>query len=192
MRYEIGMSGSGGQGTILLGTILAEAISLKEGLFVAYTESYDPAVRGSKAESNLVISDEEIDWPGPFKLDILLALSQEAYDRNIEKLKPGGLLILDPQFVEKVAWSKALRIPFTQIARSKFKDERVVNMLGAGVLTEFCSYFSREAVKSAICSHFTGKILEANLSAFQEGIDCASQSLKDGFENIESLEEMQI
>ena len=192
MRYEIGMSGTGGQGTILLGTILAESLSNKDGIFVAQTQAYDPAVRGSKAESFLVISDEEIDWHGPFRLNILLALSQNAYEHNIKRLIPEGILILDPQFVGKAAWDKVLSIPFTQKARNKFNDERTVNMICAGVLIELCNYLSGEAVKSAITSNFKGKALETNLAAFQEGIEVARQNMKEGFATIESSEEMQI
>ncbi len=192
MRYEIGMSGTGGQGTILLGTILAESLSNKDGIFVAQTKAYDPAVRGSKAESFLVISDEEIDWHGPFRLDILLALSQDAYEHNIKRLKPEGILIIDPQFVGKAAWGKVLSFPFTQIARNKFNDERTVNMICAGFLIEFCSYLSAESVKSAISSNFKGKVLETNLAAFKEGIESARQGLKEGFANIESSEDTQI
>jgi 2-oxoglutarate ferredoxin oxidoreductase subunit gamma len=192
MRYEIGMSGTGGQGTILLGAILAESLSEKEGIFVAQTKAYDPAVRGSKAESFLVISDEEIDWHGPFQLDILLALSQDAYENNIKRLKPEGILIIDPQYVGKAAGAKVLSFPFTQVARNKFNDERVVNMLCAGFLLEYCSYFSEEAVKSAMSANFKGKVLETNLAAFKEGIECGKQGLKEGFANIESSEDTQI
>jgi 2-oxoglutarate ferredoxin oxidoreductase subunit gamma len=190
VRYEIGMSGSGGQGTILLGAILAEAASLKETFFVAQTQSYDPAVRGGKAEANLIISDEEIDWPGVFGLDILLALSQDACTRNIGKLKPDGILVVDPDMVNNISWGKVLRIPFTQIARTKFKDERVVNMIGAGCLTKLIGFIPDAAVQSAISSNFKAKVLELNLNAFKEGIDCAEKALAKGFEQVKTSEDM--
>ena len=125
MRYEIGIVGSGGQGVVLMGTILAQAAASMEELFVAQTRSYDPAVRGGKAESNLVVSDEEIDFPGVLGFDLLLALSQDGYERNIERLKSEGLLVVDSDLVKRVIWGKILKIPFTKIAREKFNDERV-------------------------------------------------------------------
>jgi 2-oxoglutarate ferredoxin oxidoreductase subunit gamma len=189
MRYEIEMSGTGGQGTVLLGAILAEAVSNQEGLYVAQTQAYDPAVRGGKAESNLIISDTPIDWPGQLQADILLALSPEAYDRNISKLKDDGLLIVDQDLVKKAAWNKVLKIPFTHIARSKFNDERVVNTMGAGVLTGLCQYVPAEGVKKALAGNFKGKAFELNLAAFKEGSEWAARGLKDGFEKIEIVEE---
>ncbi len=184
MRYEIGIVGSGGQGIVLMGTILAEAVALREGIFVAQTESYDTAVRGGKAESNLVVSDEEIDYPGILGFDLLLLLAQQGYERNLEKLKEQGLLVVDSEFVREVIWSKILRIPFTEIAREKFNDIRVANMIALGALTELCKYIPSSAVEASISSSFKGDVLELNLSSFREGIEI-TKTRKSGFERVE-------
>jgi 2-oxoglutarate ferredoxin oxidoreductase subunit gamma len=189
MRFEIEMSGTGGQGTVLLGAILAEAASSIEGLFIAQTQAYDPAVRGGKAESNLIISDEEIDWPGQSSMDILLALSPEAYARNVAMLNEKGILIVDQDLVSGAAGEKTLKIPFTKIARNKFKDERVVNTIGAGVISGLCNMITPDAVRRAISKNFKGKAGELNLCAFSEGLDLVAAKLKNGFEHIEATEE---
>lgn len=173
MRYEIGIVGSGGQGIVLMGTILAEAAASREDLFVAQTRSYDPAVRGGRAESNLVISDEEIDYPGVLGFDLLLLLSPEGSEKNIEKLKREALLVVDSELVREVIWSKIFKIPFTKIAREKFKDEKVANMIALGALTELCEYIPPAAVKASIAANFKGEALNLNLSSFQEGMEMA-------------------
>ena len=173
MRYEIGIVGSGGQGIVLMGTILAQAAASREGLFVAQGRSYGPEVRGGKAESNLVVSDEEIDYPGVLGFDLLLALNQEECDRNIEKLKRKALLVVDSELVRKVIWGKILKIPFTKIAREKFNDERVANMIALGTLADLCQYIPSSGVKASISSNFKGDTLELNLASFQEGIEMA-------------------
>jgi 2-oxoglutarate ferredoxin oxidoreductase subunit gamma len=193
MRYEITLTGTGGQGIVLMGTILAEAVASNEGLFISQTQSYDPAVRGGKAEASLVISDEEIDWPGDYRLDILLALSQEGYERHIGNLIESGLLIIDPELVnpgdtmtdtggdsdfENPHNWKILEIPFRKLAQAKFKDERVINMVALGVLSKIAKYISQEAVRSAISAKFKGKLLELNLAAFDAG---TSYSLPGNF-----------
>ena len=192
VRYEIGLVGSGGQGIVLMGTILAQAAASAESLFVAQTRSYDPAVRGGKAESNLVLSEEEIDYPGVLSFDLLLALSQEGCERNIEKLKRKAPLVVDSVLVKKVVWGKILRIPFTKIAREKFNDERVVNMIALGALSELCEYISASAIGAAISSHFRGDALELNLSAFNEGIEYLTKTPNFSFERVEEEEYMDI
>lgn len=185
MRYEIKMSGTGGQGTVLLGALLAEAIASKPELFISQTQAYDPAVRGGKAESNLVISDEPIDWPGPYSSDILLALCQEAYDRSIGHVKKGGVVIIDSELVSNVQWDKVIPIPLTNIAKNKFQDERVINTLSAGVLAGVCEIIPKEEVKKALASSFKGKALELNISSFSEGLFIAAESLKLGLQQFE-------
>mgnify|MGYP001083487582 CR=1 FL=1 len=184
MRYEIGIAGSGGQGVVLMGTILAEAAASSEDLFVAQTRSYDPAVRGGKAESNLVICDEEIDYPGILAFDLLLLLSQQGCERNVEKLKKDALLVVDSDLVREVVWSRILRIPFTKMARERFNDERVANMIALGALTELCEYIPASAVKASVSANFKGDALELNLSSFRQGIETA-RIQKFGLERVE-------
>src|SRR4030042_4909584 len=94
-RYEIRLGGSGGQGIILMGIILAEAIGIYEGKSVAQTQSYGPEARGGSSKSEVVISDEEIDYPKAMKPDLLLAMNQKSCDDFYPDLKPDGMLIVD-------------------------------------------------------------------------------------------------
>ena len=77
VRKEICLSGSGGQGLILAGIILAEAAGIYDGLEVVQTQSYGPEARGGASRSEVIISEEEIDYPKVIKSDILLALTQK-------------------------------------------------------------------------------------------------------------------
>jgi 2-oxoglutarate ferredoxin oxidoreductase subunit gamma len=117
-RYEIRLSGSGGQGIILSGIILAEALGLYEGKFVAQTQSYGPEARGGASKAEVIASDEEIDYPKAIKLDLLLAMNQKSCDEYYRDLKEDGTLIVDSTFVNQVPTSKAIQIPFTKIART--------------------------------------------------------------------------
>ena len=101
-RYEIRLSGSGGQGLILMGIVLAEAIGIFEGKHVAQTQSYGPEARGGSSKSEVIVSDEEIDYPKAMKLDLLLAMNQKSCDEFYLDLKPGGLLIVDSTFVKQI------------------------------------------------------------------------------------------
>ena len=62
-RYEIRLAGEGGQGMLLAGAILAEAAAIYDGRNVIMTQAYAPQQRGGFTETELVLSDGEIDYP---------------------------------------------------------------------------------------------------------------------------------
>src|SRR5512136_221743 len=101
-RYEIRFSGAGGQGLILAGVIMAEAASIYQGIQATQSQSYGPEARGGASKSEVIISDGEIDYPKAECLDLQLALTQEAFDKYHEDLRPGGWLVIDSDAVAKV------------------------------------------------------------------------------------------
>jgi len=149
-RYEIRLSGSGGQGIILSGIILAEALGLYGGKSVAQTQSYGPEARGGASRAEVIVSDEEIDYPKAIKLDLLLAMNQKSCDEYYRDLKDDGVLIVDSTFVTQVPTSKAIQIPFTKIAREKFQKEIVANIISLGAITEFMDIISPKAMEAAV------------------------------------------
>jgi len=120
-RYEIRLSGSGGQGLILMGIILAEAIGIYDGKYVAQTQSYGPEARGGSSKSEVIVSDEEIDYPKAMSVDLLLAMNQKSCDEFYPDLKPEGLLIVDSTFVTQVPTPKAFQIPLRVLPEKSSK-----------------------------------------------------------------------
>jgi 2-oxoglutarate ferredoxin oxidoreductase subunit gamma len=114
-RYEIRLSGTGGQGLVLAGIILAEAAGIYGGKHVVQTVSYGPAARGGTSRADVVVSDREIDYPKAIALDLLLAMSQMACDESASDLKPTGVLVVDSHLVTEVNNVRVVKIPFTQI-----------------------------------------------------------------------------
>jgi 2-oxoglutarate ferredoxin oxidoreductase subunit gamma len=169
MRYEIRLAGSGGQGVILAGIILAEA-GVYEKLNVANSQNYGPETRGGTSNSDIIFSDSEIDYPKALKLDLLVALTQRACDDNIGMVKEDGLVLADPDTVIKILFSRVIKIPVSRKAQQKFNDPRVANMLTLGALSPFCPWVSTASIKKAIQKRLPPKILDTNLLAFEEGI----------------------
>jgi 2-oxoglutarate ferredoxin oxidoreductase subunit gamma len=89
-RYEIRLSGEGGQGLVLAGKILAEAAAIYDERNATQSQSYGPEARGGASKSEVIISDGEIDYPKAEKLDLQLALTQEALDKYWKDLRPGA------------------------------------------------------------------------------------------------------
>jgi 2-oxoglutarate ferredoxin oxidoreductase subunit gamma len=178
-RYEIRLSGSGGQGLILMGIILAEAVGIYDGRYVAQTQSYGPEARGGSSKSEVIVSDEEIDYPKAMKLDLLLAMNQRSCDDFYQDLKPEGLLIVDSTFVTQIPTSKAFQIPFTRIAREKFKKEVVANIIALGALTQLTPIVSPKAMESAVLARVPKGTEKLNRDALRAGIAAAKRAKKE-------------
>jgi 2-oxoglutarate ferredoxin oxidoreductase subunit gamma len=180
-RYEIRLSGSGGQGIILSGIILAEALGLYGGKFVAQTQSYGPEARGGASKAEVIVSDEEIDYPKAIKLDLLLAMNQKSCDQYYRDLKEDGILIVDSTFVNQVPTSKAIQIPFTKIAREKFQKEIVANIISLGAITEFMDIISPKAMEAAVLARVPKGTEKLNRDALKAGLMTA-RKLKESME----------
>ena len=178
-RYEIRLSGSGGQGIILMGIILAEAIGIYDGKCVAQTQAYGPEARGGSSKAEVVVSDEEIDYPKAMKPDLLLAMNQKSCDEFYPDLKPDGLLIVDSTFVRQIPTLKAFQVPFTRIAREKFKREMVANIVALGALTQLTPMVSAKAVEAAVLARVPKGTETLNRDALKAGMAAARRAKKD-------------
>jgi 2-oxoglutarate ferredoxin oxidoreductase subunit gamma len=94
-RKEFRLSGSGGQGLILAGKILAEAAAIYDGKNATQSQSYGPEARGGSSRSEIIVSDEEIDYPKAVNIDLLLAFTQEACDKYKKDVKDDGIVLVD-------------------------------------------------------------------------------------------------
>lgn len=177
-RYEIRLSGSGGQGLILMGIILAEAIGIYEGKHVAQTQSYGPEARGGSSKAEIVVSDEEIDYPKPVKLDLLLAMNQKSCNDFFGDLSSQGILIVDSTFVKQVPTSLAFEIPFTRIAREKFNREVVANIIALGAISQLTDIVSSRAIEQAVLARVPKGTELLNRAALKAGISAARKAKK--------------
>jgi len=169
MRYEMRLAGSGGQGLVLAGIVLAEA-GLMDGNYVVHSQNYGPEARGGNSVSEIIFSDEEIDYPRALGLDLLVALNQRSCSDNLPDMKAEGLVIVDSTPVKKVLWGKVLRVPLQREADHTFQDPRVVNMLALGVLTPFCPMVTEGSLVKALSSRMPSTSLDQSLKAYHAGV----------------------
>ena len=169
-RYEVRLSGSGGQGIILASVVMAEAVAVHEGLQVSQTQSYGPEARGGRCKAEVVISDQEIDYPKVIQLDLLLAMNQEACDAYFFDFKPNALLLADSTFVEQLPTSRAIAIPFTRIARDDIGKEMTANMVALGAIAAVCPLIKEKSMEKAILARSPGGTGDINRKAFKAGV----------------------
>jgi len=177
-RYEIRLAGSGGQGLILAGVILAEAAGIYDGKHVCQTQSYGPAARGGASKAEVVISDEEIDLTQAMRPDVLLAMNQKSLDIYLHDLKPEGLLIVDGTLVQEVPVTGAVAIPFTQIARQELGREVVANIVALGALAALTKAVSLKSLEAAVLGRVPPHTRELNQKALQAGVDAARRLMR--------------
>ena len=174
-RFEIRLSGSGGQGIILASIILAEAAGIHEGYHVSQTQSYGPEARGGKCKAEVVISSSQIDYPKAVQLDMMVAMNQTSCDAYCFDFKPNGLLIVDSGLVDQVPTSRVVELPFTAIAREKTGKEQGANVVALGALGVLCPFISEKSLEAALVERVPRNTRQMNKKALRAGIKAAKQ-----------------
>jgi 2-oxoglutarate ferredoxin oxidoreductase subunit gamma len=172
-RYEMRLSGSGGQGLILAGKILAEAVAIYDGKNAVQTQSYGPEARGGASKAEVVISDGEIDYPKATCLDLLLSLTQESCTKFHVDLKPGGILIVDSGAVHELPEGdfKVYSIPITELALKTIGKSVVTNIVALGIITVVSGMVAEDSMRKAILARVPRGTEELNMKAFEAGLE---------------------
>lgn len=171
-RQELRLTGAGGQGLILAGIILAEA-ALYDGKNVVQSQSYGPEARGGASRSEVIISQEEINYPKVDDCDIMLALTQDAADKYINSLKSNGILILDDSVnnVEDREDIKIYRVPILETASVELNKPMVANIIALGSINELTNLVTRESLEKAVLDRVPRGTEELNKKALGRGFE---------------------
>ena len=171
MRREIRLSGSGGQGLILAGIILAEGAILSD-LNSVQTQSYGPEARGGASKSEVIISDKDINFPKVREADILLCLTQKSFDEYSNTIKDNGIIVIDSSVNEsdiEYKTVKLLKLPIIETAKVELEKEMVANIVALGVMNEIIDSVDSDMLKKAILARVPKGTEELNKKAFELG-----------------------
>jgi 2-oxoglutarate ferredoxin oxidoreductase subunit gamma len=171
------LSGSGGQGLILAGRLLAEAAALYDGLDVVQTNSYGPEARGGASRSEVVIGRGEIDILHTPAVDCVVALNQAACDAYYGKLVPQGLLITNSDLVKVVPTTRAVEVPMNELARSAAGNVMAANVVALAVLAAVTKVVTQQALTATIQARVPAAHREGNLKAVEAGFVAAEEAL---------------
>ena len=177
MNIRLVFSGSGGQGVITAAIILAEAAVIYSGKNATQTQAYGAAARGGATRSDIIISDSDINYPGVLQPNILMTLTQEAYNAFSGIIRPGGLLLSDPRFVEttRKVDAKQLELPMYEQVMEKVKKPIVYNICTLGALLGITQILEPETVLQVLEQRIPKDFLEMNQRAFDLGLVLGSQ-----------------
>jgi 2-oxoglutarate ferredoxin oxidoreductase subunit gamma len=180
-RREIMFGGFGGQGIVTAGFITGQAAVVHDGKEATFTQVYGPEARGSACSSGVVVSQEEISYPYLLNPEIMVVMSQEAYEKFLPKLKQGGVLIVDSTIVkpDKLAEEYRLyKVPATESAE-KLGRRIIANVILLGFVGRIWDAVSVEGLQEAVKARVPEKYLDLNLNAFQMGVNLAEKALNE-------------
>lgn len=178
-RREVRFAGFGGQGVVLSGVVLGSAASVFGGKHASQTQSYGPEARGGACQSEVVISDERVDYPMAEDLQTLVAMSQEALDRYVGDLKAGGTLIIDADLVRRLPTDGAYQlhqIPATTVADKELGRRIVANMVMLGAVVAITEAVTMAELEQAVATMVPPGTEELNLNAIRRGFQLAQAS----------------
>ena len=170
-RRRLVFSGSGGQGVITAAIILAEAAVLFDGLNAVQSQSYGPEARGGATRSDVIIADSTINAPKVIEPNVLVCLTQEAYNKFSGIIRPGGLLITDKKFVTiaRKVDAQQRELPMYQTVMSEIGKPIVFNICMLGALVALTEVIRPESVMQAIQTRMPENFLQMNRTAFDLG-----------------------
>lgn len=174
-KKQIIIGGTGGQGIILSGLILAEA-AVFDGKYVVQAQNYGPESRGGASRSDVIISDNEIHYPKVKNADIFLALSQEAYNKYKKYIKDDTIVILD----ENISADRGDYFKFNiiEFVYNNLKKPMVINILSLGIINGLTNIVTNDSLEKAIEKNVPRGTFEINFLAYKKGYDLAKTKEK--------------
>jgi 2-oxoglutarate ferredoxin oxidoreductase subunit gamma len=171
-RTRIIFSGSGGQGIITASIILAEAAALHEGLNAVQAQSYGPEARGGATRADVIISETEIRFPKVSQPNILVCLTQEAYNKFSGIVRPGGLLLTDSHFViqERKVDAHQVEVGIYKAVMEEIGRPIVLNICMLGVLVGLEEVVRPESLIEVLKERVPRDFLKMNIKALELGM----------------------
>jgi 2-oxoglutarate ferredoxin oxidoreductase subunit gamma len=165
------LAGAGGQGIVLAGLLLAEA-AVAAGKNATHAQAYGPESRGGASKAEVIVSDGDIEYPYADRVDLLLALTQEAYEQYAPQLAPGGILLVDADRVrpDTTDGLAVHALPIGATAQRVLGTTVGANVVALGALVGVSGVVPAEAAEHALAARRPGGSAETALRAFRAGL----------------------
>ena len=171
-RCRMVFSGSGGQGVITAAIILAEAAVLFEDLIAVQSQVYGPEARGGATRTDVIISDSEIYFPKVFQPNVLVCLTQQAYNKYCSIIRPGGLLVTDSRHVktERKVDARQVELPLYESVMEKIGKPIVFNICMLGALIGLTRIVQPDSIMKVLQTRIPASFLKLNREALKLGM----------------------
>ena len=169
MKQKMFFAGSGGQGTLAIGQMIAKA-AMDEGKEVTWLPSYGPEMRGGTANCTVVVSDKPIACPLINEADLLVVMNLPSLIKFESLVAPGGLLIINSSLVPEEAKRKdidTIYVPANDEAM-RLGNDKAANMVMLGAILRYTNIVEPDTIREQMRHMFSGrkeKYLPMNLEA---------------------------
>jgi len=170
-KTQVRIGGLGGQGVIMAGMILGKAAAIYDHKQASMIQSFGPEARGSACSAQVTVDDGPIDYPYVDSLDVLVAMSQEAYQLFAPSLKPSGTLVYESELVTPSDLASSVTpygIPATRMAE-QMRRKMVLNIIMVGFLAAVTDVCSPDAMQKAVQASVPTGTERLNLAAYFRG-----------------------
>mgnify|MGYP001255530445 FL=1 len=179
IKTEIRIGGLGGQGVILCGMIIGKAAAIYDGKHATLIQAFGPEARGSACSAQVTVSSDLIGYPYVKQADILVLMSQDAFNQFAPTLRPGGMILfeeelVDPSKVSLPEGTKTFAIPATRFAE-ELGRRLVLNIVMVGFFAGVTGLLSFEAVEKAVRDSVPKGTEDLNLKALRKGYEFGRQ-----------------
>lgn len=179
MTKEIIIAGFGGQGVLSMGKTLAYS-GLMEDKEVSWYPSYGPEQRGGTSNVTVILSDTPISSPIVNSFDMAIILNQPSLDKFESAVKPGGILIYDPNGLQKLPTRKDIKVYSVAAydASLELKNAKTMNMIVLGGVLKTCPMVTIESVMNGLKKTLPErhhKLLPMNEEAIRKGMDIVTE-----------------
>ncbi len=183
MRYDLFISGYGGQGVLLAGNLLSYG-AIHEGKNVSFFPSYGVEKRGGAAMCTIVFSDGDTGSPVVGLPSVAIILNQLSWEKYASRVKQGGICLVNSSLVNMedlvLDERELLAIPMNQISID-LGDVRMLNMVACGAYCEATGALAPESLKEALKNALperNHRLIPANSKAIDAGVAAVSQLRK--------------
>lgn len=179
-RCRMVFSGSGGQGVITAAIILAEAAAIHEGLTATQSQIYGAEARGGATRSDVIISDSEIYFPKVTQPNVLVCLTQEAYNKFSPIIRPGGTLITDSRYVATFKKVDAVQreLPMYESVMDKIGKPIVFNICMLGAVIALTELVQAKSIMKTLENRIPSSFLDMNQQALELGMEIGGRFKK--------------
>lgn len=177
---DIRFSGFGGQGIIKSGMLIGKAASIFDNKFATLTQSFGPEARGGACSAQVVIDDKNVLYPYIIAPEILVSMSQEAYEKFIDDPIKGAIVLTDLDLVKPGKIRKDVKmysVPATRIAE-EMGNRIFANVVMVGFFTAITGIVSIEAMKKALPGSVPERFIDKNIEALERGYNYGLDLLK--------------
>jgi 2-oxoglutarate ferredoxin oxidoreductase subunit gamma len=170
-RCRLVFSGSGGQGVITAAIILAEAAVLYQNLTAVQSQVYGPAARGGATRTDIIISESNINYPKVIQPNVLVCLTQEAYNKYYPIIRPGSRFVK----IQRKVDAQQKELPMYRNVMENIGKPIVFNICMLGAVIELTKLVKPDSIMEVLKDRLPDGFIKMNRDALDLGMKLGAE-----------------